>query len=83
MRYGAMNFPIKPVLKELEAFAHLGFDYLELTLDPPLGHYSIIRKQKDEILDCVATAFHGTCLSPSDISIDRRSDPKHSRRFLA
>ncbi|MBW2624562.1 MAG: hypothetical protein JRD68_16770 [Deltaproteobacteria bacterium] len=44
-----MNFPIKPVLKELEAFAHLGFDYLELTLDPPLAHYSIIRKQKDEI----------------------------------
>ena len=45
MRYGAMNFPIKPVLKELEAFANLGFDYLELTLDSPLAHYSIIRKQ--------------------------------------
>ena len=49
MRYGAMNFPIKPVLKELEAFAHLGFDYLELTLDPRLP----LEK---------ASSYHFTCL---------------------
>ena len=60
MRYGAMNFPIKPVLKELEAFANLGFNYLELTLDPPLAHYSIIRKQKGEILE--ALQQHGMAL---------------------
>ena len=60
MRYGAMNFPIKPVLKELEAFANLGFNYLELTLDPPLAHYSIIRKQKDKILE--ALKQHGMAL---------------------
>lgn len=69
MRYGAMNFPIKPVLKELEGFARLGFDYLELAMDPPLAHYSIIRKQKDEILD--ALQQHGmeiVCHLPTFVS---------------
>ena len=33
MRYGAMNFPIKPVLKEIKALAGMGFDYVELSLD--------------------------------------------------
>ncbi|UCF55718.1 MAG: sugar phosphate isomerase/epimerase, partial [Deltaproteobacteria bacterium] len=45
-----MNFPIKPVLKELEAIAGLGFDYLELTMDPPQAHYRVIHQQKDKIL---------------------------------
>ena len=34
MLYGGMNFPIKPVLEEVEAMAKLGFDYLELAMDP-------------------------------------------------
>ena len=50
MLYGGMNFPIKPVLKELEAIAGLGFDYLELAMDPPQAHYRVINQQKDEIL---------------------------------
>lgn len=35
MKYGAMNFPIKPLLKEIEEIGELGFDYAELTMDPP------------------------------------------------
>jgi hypothetical protein len=35
MKYGAMNFPIKPLLKEIEEIGELGFDYVELTMDPP------------------------------------------------
>jgi sugar phosphate isomerase/epimerase len=50
MQYGAMNFPVLPVVSEIEAFAELGFDYLELALDPPKAHYSEVRRQKDEIL---------------------------------
>ncbi len=50
MLYGAMNFPVRPVLKELEAFSRLGFDYLELTMDPPRAHYKTIHKQKEKLL---------------------------------
>jgi sugar phosphate isomerase/epimerase len=50
MLYGAMNFPIKPVLEELDTMAKLGFDYLELTMDPPQAHYRVIRGLKDELL---------------------------------
>ncbi|KPJ77068.1 MAG: sugar phosphate isomerase [Deltaproteobacteria bacterium SG8_13] len=44
MRYGAMNHPARPVLDELAEIAGLGFDYLELTLDPPEAHHSQVRK---------------------------------------
>ena len=50
MLYGAMNFPIKPVLEEIEQISKLGFDYLELTMDAPEAHYGIILKQKEAIL---------------------------------
>jgi len=50
MQYGAMNFPIKPVADELEYIAALGFDYLELAMDPPQAHYTIIRQQMNSIL---------------------------------
>jgi hypothetical protein len=35
MKYGAMNFPIKPLLGEMEEIGAMGFDYVELTMDPP------------------------------------------------
>lgn len=50
MQYGAMNFPVRPVLQELESISSLGFDYLELTMDPPQAHHSTIRAQKDDFL---------------------------------
>ncbi len=50
MLYGAMNFPARPIIKELEAFSELGFDYLELTMDAPKAHYSIIRQEKKRLL---------------------------------
>ena len=30
-----MNFPIKPLLREIEEIGEMGFDYVELTMDPP------------------------------------------------
>jgi sugar phosphate isomerase/epimerase len=56
MLYGAMNFPIKPVLEELETIAKLGFDYLELTMDAPEAHYTVIRRIKDELVDALQSS---------------------------
>lgn len=44
-----MNFPVMPVLDEIDCFAGLGFDYLELAMDPPMAHHSIISARKKEI----------------------------------
>lgn len=49
MRCGAMNHPARPVLDELAEIAALGFDYLELTLDPPEAHHAQIRKMRAKL----------------------------------
>lgn len=54
MQYGAMNFPIKPVPDELDKIHDLGFDYLELTLDPPCAHYLDINRQADQLIHRLA-----------------------------
>lgn len=54
MQYGAMNFPIRSISDEIRSIAALGFDYLELAMDPPEAHYTLIRQQKDEILNTLS-----------------------------
>lgn len=49
MRFGAMNFPIRPILDEIRAIGALGFDYLELAMDPPEAHYLLLLAQRDAI----------------------------------
>lgn len=49
MLYGAMNFPVRPVLDEIHAIGSLGFDYFELAMDPPEAHYIRLREQRDAI----------------------------------
>ncbi|WP_022664333.1 sugar phosphate isomerase/epimerase family protein [Desulfospira joergensenii] len=49
MKFGAMNFPIKPVPDELRKIADLGFDYFELSLDPPCAHYAEINRIRTEL----------------------------------
>jgi sugar phosphate isomerase/epimerase len=49
MRYGAMNFPIKPLLREIEEIGELGFDYVEITMDPPEAIPQKILGQKSSI----------------------------------
>jgi sugar phosphate isomerase/epimerase len=51
MKYGAMNFPIKPLLKEIEEIGRMGFDYVELTMDPPEAIPNKILAQKRSIKD--------------------------------
>jgi sugar phosphate isomerase/epimerase len=50
MKYGAMNFPIKPLLREIEEIGEMGFDYVELTMDPPEAIPQKILAQKRAIL---------------------------------
>jgi sugar phosphate isomerase/epimerase len=56
MLYGAMNFPAKPILEELKAAAELGFDYLELAMDPPQAHHEVVRKQKKALSKALESA---------------------------
>ena len=49
MRFGAMNFPIRPVLEEIEAIGALGFDYLELAMDPPEAHHEMLSRLSADI----------------------------------
>ncbi len=51
MKYGAMNYPIKPLLKEVEDIGKMGFDYVELTMDPPEANPQKILAQKKPIRD--------------------------------
>ena len=53
MRYGGMNFPVLPVLEEIEEISGLDFDYIELTMDPPQAHHRMISQQKDRISQAV------------------------------
>jgi len=69
MQYGAMNFPVKPVLEELEKIASLGFDYMELTLDPPRAHYSTVLQQKKDLLNALDRHKMGlVCHLPTFVS---------------
>jgi len=57
MRFGAMNFPVAPVLDEIEAIAKLDMDYLELAMDPPQAHFLQLQKHSRDIK--TALARHG------------------------
>jgi sugar phosphate isomerase/epimerase len=50
MRFGAMNFPVLPLLDEIDSFAGLGFDYLELAMDPPMAHHSSLSSHKNDVV---------------------------------
>jgi len=53
MKYGAMNFPIKPLLREVEEIGKMGFDYVELTMDPPEATPQKILVQKQSIQEAL------------------------------
>jgi sugar phosphate isomerase/epimerase len=70
MIYGAMNFPIKSVLAEIDEIARLGFDYLELAMDPPQAHYSLISENKEAILKALDNhSMQIVCHLPTFVSI--------------
>jgi sugar phosphate isomerase/epimerase len=44
-----MNFPIRPLIDEIEELGHLGFDYVEISMDPPEALPKKVRQFQDEI----------------------------------
>jgi len=69
MRFGAMNFPLRPVVEEIKAIGALGFDYLELTLDAPLAHHAVVDAQRAEILATLADTGLGlVCHLPTFVA---------------
>ena len=69
MLYGAMNYPVWPVLQEMEAISELGFDYVELAMDPPEAHHKVIRDRKREVLETLSRLELGVvCHLPTFIS---------------
>ncbi|MEW5725315.1 MAG: TIM barrel protein, partial [Thermodesulfobacteriota bacterium] len=58
MLYGATNNPLRPVQDEIRTLAGLGFDYLELCLDPPECHPENLLRQRDQIrMTCEETGL--------------------------
>lgn len=69
MIYGAMNFPVLPVVEEIHSFAGLGFDYLELAMDPPEAHYSIVSENRLAIINALTDHGMGiVCHLPTFVS---------------
>jgi sugar phosphate isomerase/epimerase len=69
MLYGAMNFPVRPLLEEVEAVARSGFDYLEIAMDPPQAHHSTIKQLGSDLLKALDRFNLGVvCHLPTFIS---------------
>jgi sugar phosphate isomerase/epimerase len=69
MQFGAMNFPVKPVQEEIEAIARLGFDYLELAMDPPMAHHSTISANRAAISQALKDSGLGlVCHMPTFVT---------------
>ncbi len=75
MRYGAMNFPVLPVLDEIEEIGRLDMDFFELAMDPPQAHHGLIRQQKEKILRAVEHSKMGlVCHLPTFVYTAHLSD---------
>lgn len=69
MLYGAMNSPLRPMLQEIEEIGRLGFDYVELTMDPPYAHHSVISEQRGALLEALERLGMGlVCHLPTFVS---------------
>jgi sugar phosphate isomerase/epimerase len=89
MQFGAMNFPVTPVLDEIETFARLNFDYLELAMDPPMAHHRILSSTRKAIVQALKVTGLGlvchlpTFLSTADLTQSlRQASVMEMRRSL-
>lgn len=90
MQFGAMNFPVTPLLDEIDTFARLGFDYLELAMDPPMAHYSTLSSSQTAIVRALKDSGLGlvchlpTFLTTADLTESlRRASITEMRRSLS
>jgi sugar phosphate isomerase/epimerase len=49
MQYGAMNFPVMPLRDEIDRVAAMGFDFIEISMDAPMAHYTVMTAEKAAI----------------------------------
>jgi sugar phosphate isomerase/epimerase len=69
MRYGVMNFPIKPVAGEIATAASLRFDFVELAMDPPEAHWLRLRHEGAAVTRALAKYGLGlVCHLPAFVS---------------
>lgn len=59
MIIGAMNNPKKDIVSEIYAIGEMGFDFLELTVEPPAAEAEQLKKRKKEILDALSSYNFG------------------------
>jgi sugar phosphate isomerase/epimerase len=90
MQFGAMNFPVVPVLDEIQTFARLGFDYIEIAMDTPMAHYSTLSSQQTDIKRALKDNGMGlmchlpTFVSTADLTDSiRRASLTEMRRSLS
>jgi sugar phosphate isomerase/epimerase len=70
-----MNSPLRPLLDEIATLAPLAFDYLELTMDAPYAHYSVLRKDCQKVQAALAQASMGlVCHLPTFVSLADLTD---------
>jgi sugar phosphate isomerase/epimerase len=75
MQYGAMNFPVLPLINEIDRIAGLGFDYLELAMDPPMAHYTGLENEAVAIKTALKErALSIVCHLPTFVSIADLTD---------
>ncbi len=75
MKYGAMNFPVRPLSDEIDRIAALGFDYLELAMDPPMAHYTLLESHTTVIKTTLADrGLSLVCHLPTFVSIADLTD---------
>lgn len=59
MIIGAMNDPKKPVASQVGLFGEMGFDFFELTVEPPLASPEKLSESRKEILDALRSYNFG------------------------
>jgi sugar phosphate isomerase/epimerase len=86
MQFGAMNYPIRPVREEIDTFGAMGFDYIELAMDPPEAHHEKLQAQSEVIQEALAYHQMGlvchlpTFVSTADLTASIRRASRHEIR---
>jgi len=52
--FGAMTNPDKDITREILNVNRMGFDFVELCLEIPYGHYDIVQREREKIKDALA-----------------------------
>ncbi len=57
-RYGMLTDPSRDIVKEIRAAQRMGFDYVEIGIEIPEGHYDTLKRRRREILKALKSFRH-------------------------